>query len=219
MSTIFLPIGFLGVSFFGVSFAEEQAKSNIDFLTQKNVQAIYDEFNFIRSKSGHYFGGGIGFSSLLLHQNVIFKNEMPVPVILMLKGGTQSFFTRSVGIRGFLALDFANSAISYNRNKNISSSFLLLSLGLDLMVDFDISKDTFLGGFFGVGLGSSLNINKDSKVLISNIILQSGLNFTFLDRNQISLGIKTTPFQRGDKTKLLRQIDLLPFVNYSFKFF
>lgn len=177
-----------------------------------------ENFKISQEKSGHYVEIGVGTSGLLLHQRQILKNPQNVPVLFLTKGGTQSFFGENLGVRGFFALDFYTNRLNFHKKIPQNDIFFtFFSLGIDLMLDFDTSQNTGVGGFFGVGFGANGIFSAESKIFVANVIVQSGLFFRFFSQ-KISLAAKVTPIQRGNARILTRQTDILPFLMWGVKF-
>ncbi|MCE3037054.1 outer membrane beta-barrel protein [Helicobacter sp. faydin-H20] len=191
-----------------------------------DVEKILKEQELIRQKSGQYFSVGLGSSFLRLQQ--ISHGKMAyAPIMLSLKAGNQTFFTKNVGIRGFFGLDTYSDNINYTFQKPpYNSLFMFFSLGIDLITEFALTKNNkhFLGTFFGLGGGAVIYTDNQSYTffkdafLSAGFIVEAGIDFTINIKHRISLGVKITPIQKKWSPSIVKQTDFLPFVNYQYKF-
>lgn len=199
-----------------------------DTLISDDAKQIYREQVLVKQKSGKYFSIGIGSSTIrtnrFISSDAISRDYSPM--VFFFKTGAQSFFTRNVGIRGFFAFD-TYSKLNYTfKNIPYTPFFGFLSLGIDAIVEFAITKNqrNFLGGFFGLGFGAVLylddiTLKKSEKTFFSQgIIVEAGIELTLAIKHRIALGAKLTPLKTSISKSLAARTDILPFLSYQYQF-
>lgn len=211
--------------FFGYSNDTSNKHENV-FLSD-DVRQVYEEQELVKQKSGKYLSIGLGTSTQRTGNFITNKDEGSyIPIILGLKVGAQSFFTKNVGIRGFFAFDtYTKTGTSKNEN-SITAFFGFLSLGIDAVVEFAITKNqkNFLGGFFGIGFGGVLYTDNKyykgfEKMFVSGgFIVEAGLELTIMIKHRIAIGAKVTPIENNPSKSIVEQTDVLPFVSYQYQF-
>ena len=199
-----------------------------DTLISDDAKEIYREQVLVKQKSGKYFSIGIGTSTIrtnrFLASEVISGDYSPM--VFFLKGGAQSFFTRNVGIRGFFAFDTYSKPNYTFKNIPYTPFFGFVSLGIDTIAEFAITKNqrNFLGGFFGIGVGAVLylddiTLTKSEKALFSQgFIVEAGIELTLAIKHRIALGAKLTPIKTSISKSLVARTDILPYLSYQYQF-
>ncbi len=207
------------------------AQDETEFLNSDDIKQIYQEQELIKKKSGTYFGLGTGMSIMRLIQAQEpepFAPPTPYdPIVFTLQTGVQSFFTKNVGVRGFLALDMFGDEANYELKKiPYKSFFMMLSLGLDAIIEFALTQKNrhFLGFYAGAGVGGVIYGDNRSYSGLKNLyisggfIVQGGIELTLAIRHRISLGIKITPIQKDILAPFIEQTDFLGSLMYSYLF-
>ena len=203
-----------------IVFAEEET------LNSRDVLDVYAEQKLVSDKSGKYISFGLGVP-LMRALNPEKAPSLYTPILFSFKAGSQSFFTKNVGVRGFFAFDGYFDDINYQFQRSMIHSFYgMLSLGLDVVIEWAISHNNryFLGFFAGAGFGAVIytdnqNYNSFSKLFMkANIIVEGGVELTLAISHRIGFGVKLTPIQKDSAAPLIEQTDFLPFVFYSYKF-
>lgn len=200
-------------------------------LNSDDIAQIYKTQELIKEKSGIYLGFGLGTSIMRLISTDGLGSDSPPtpysPVIFSIKAGTQSFFTKNVGVRGFFALDMFGDGLNYNFKKtSYKSVFTMLSLGLDAIVEFPFtpSNKHFIGFYVGAGFAGVLYVDNQNYSGIQNLyasgglIVEAGLELTFFIHHRISTGVKITPIQKDTSAPFIEQTDFLSSVMYSYLF-
>ncbi|CBG40609.1 outer membrane beta-barrel protein [Helicobacter mustelae] len=213
--------------FFCVFFAILLYVSAEEATDTDEIKKIYEEQNLIRKKGGQYISFGLGTSVLRLKQEIHGKKNTYVPVLFVFKAGSQTFFTKGVGIRGYFEFDTYSENLNYGFKRPPTTSFFgFFSVGIDLLTEFPITPNqkNFLGAFFGIGLGASIftdNIHykffKNSFVS-AGFIAEVGVDLTINIKHRISIGVKTTPVQKSWSRSVAEETDFLLFMNYQYKF-
>ena len=203
---------------------EESIEEN---LVSEDAKQIYREQIIVRQKSGKYFSIGFGTSTIrtkrLLSRQV---EENYAPIVLFIKGGVQSFFTKNVGIRGFFAFDTYSGPNYTLKNLTPVPFFGFVSLGIDTIAEFAITKNqrNFLGGFFGIGFGATLfledaTLKKSEKGMMSQgFIIEAGIELTLAIKHRIALGAKLTPIKNNISESVVARTDILPYLSYQYQF-
>ncbi len=207
------------------------AQDETEFLNSDDIKQIYQEQELIKKKSGTYFGFGLGMSIMRLIRAQEPKPYSPPtpydPIIFSFQTGVQSFFTKNVGVRGFIALDTFGDEINYELKKtSYKSFFMMLSLGLDAIIEFALTQKNqhFLGFYAGAGIGGVIYGDNQSYSGFKNLyisggfIVQGGVELTLAIRHRISLGIKITPIQKDIFAPFIEQTDFLGSLMYSYLF-
>lgn len=189
------------------------------------IDEIRKKQKLIRQKSGQYLGIGIGGVQIKKdYQDVSIVN---VPVIFMLKGGTQTFFNKNIGIRGFFGLDMGTGILNYNFQKDPTNSFYaMISLGIDVLAEFPLSSSYkyFLGFFGGIGGGATIYADNKNFALIKHslyaagIILEGGMTLDLATNHRIELGAKILPTAKALLNNNRFETTLMPYVMYNYKF-
>lgn len=152
-----------------------------------------------------------------------------------IRGGVVSYLDDYIGIRGYFALDFTSDSLSpfERQRENQKGNFLMLSLGMDILIDFFIDKNykNTIGFFMGIGAGGLMyfdlekpmiqsgNItNAPVVILTGNIMVQGGISSIISYKHRIELGARFLPTQ----SFLLSSDGILAdynfYVGYSYKF-
>lgn len=198
-----------------------------DIFLSEDVKQIYEDQELIRQKSGKYLAISLGTSALRTQRLITNqKEESYVPILLGLKTGVQSFFTKNVGIRGFFAFDTYTKTATGKRENSTMAFFGFFSLGIDAIAEFPITKSqkNFLGGFFGIGFGGvvytdNANYKGFKNMFISGgFIVETGIELTLAIKHRVAIGAKVTPIQKEISQSVVEQTDILPFISYQYKF-
>lgn len=150
------------------------------------------------------------------------------------RGGVISYIDDYIGMRGYFAIDFTNDNLSiFSTESNVyNGTFVMASLGLDIMIDFFIDKNykNTLGFFAGIGAGAFIYfdtqnpiINSSSQGVIKyksggNVMVQCGFSASILYRHRIEVGFRFLPTQSLNVRQDGFLADYNPYVAYSYKF-
>ncbi|PAF52339.1 hypothetical protein BKH44_02795 [Helicobacter sp. 13S00477-4] len=197
--------------------------------TQKNegygVAQIREKQKLIRAKSGQYVGVGIGGFEVKKDYNN--QNQINTPMILSLKTGVQTFFNKNIGIRGFFGLDMGTGLLNYYFSKDPSKSFYsMLSLGIDMIAEFPLSRSYkhFLGAFVGIGGGATIYTDNDNFSLFKNavyaagLMIEGGITLSIFVKHRIEFGLKILPTSKSLLNNKRFETSLMPYVMYNYKF-
>lgn len=108
----------------------------------------------------------------------------------------------------------------------------MISLGLDIMVDFFIDKNykNTLGFFGGIGAGAFIYFDTKTPITIpssqtsytytlsGNLMVQGGLSAVFNYRHRLEVGVKFLPTQSLNVETDGFVADYNPYIAYSYKF-
>lgn len=151
------------------------------------------------------------------------------------RSGVVSYLDDYIGIRGYFAFDFTSDTLSpfAKQRENHKGNFIMLSLGLDILIDFFIDKSykNTLGFFMGIGAGGLLYVDGEkplikarqaegppSILLTGNVMVQGGLSAVILYKHRIELGTRFLPTQSFDLNADGILADYNFYVGYSYKF-
>lgn len=152
---------------------------------------------------------------------------------LGIRSGIISYLDNYIGIRGYFALDFTNDKISPIKKQQelYNGTFLMASLGVDILVDFFIDKNykNTLGFFIGVGAGALAyfdfsapivipNVGSKNYVLTANVMVQGGISAVLAYKHRVELGIRFLPTQSLAIETDGIVADYNFYVGYSYKF-
>ncbi|MDO7252522.1 outer membrane beta-barrel protein [Helicobacter cappadocius] len=189
------------------------------------VAEIREKQRLIRKKSGKYIGIGIGIFEVKKKYNQ--QTLESIPAMLSLKTGSQTFFNKNIGIRGFFGLDMASGFVNYKLAPDHSNSFFaMISLGIDVIAEFPLSQSYkhFLGGFAGLGGGAliyadnqNFKLIKDS-IYTAGIIIEAGITLDIFVKHRIEFGVKVLPTAKSLLNNGNFQTSLMPYVMYNYKF-
>lgn len=163
----------------------------------------------------------------------IFKNKTlsTYSMGMGIRAGTISYLDENIVIRGYFALDFTNDSLSFLRtNYNLyNGTFLMASLGLDIMIDFFITKNykNTLGFFCGVGAGAYVYFDTKTSNLgatpnklyyqaTANAIVQAGLSAVIAYHHRLEFGFRLLPIQSLSMNDFVSNYN--PYLAYSYKF-
>lgn len=152
-----------------------------------------------------------------------------------IRSGVVSYLDDYIGIRGYFAFDFTSDTLSpfSKQRENHKGNFLMISLGLDILIDFFIDKSykNTLGFFMGIGAGGLLYMDTEkpmitgsgvngppSLLLTGNVMVQGGLSAVVLYKHRIELGTRFLPTQSFDLSADGIVADYNFYVGYSYKF-
>ena len=151
-----------------------------------------------------------------------------------MRTGVISYLDEYIGMRGYFALDFTNDNLSPFRTEAnaYNGTFLMASLGLDIMVDFFIDKNykNTLGFFGGIGAGAYIYFDMETPIVVAvsqqsysykmggNVMVQGGLSAVFAYHHRLEIGVKFLPTQslRVESDGIVA--DYNPYIAYSYKF-
>lgn len=220
-----------------ISYAQEIKEMPLDDLpetpqqtkTYKNegygVAQIREKQRLIRKKSGKYLGVGLGVFQITKTYNQ--KSQESLPAMLSLKTGSQTFFNKNIGIRGFFGLDMATGFVNYQLAKDPSSSFFtMISLGIDVIAEFPLTQSYkhFLGIFAGLGGGALIYADNENFKLIkksiytAGFLLEAGVTLDIFVKHRIEIGVKILPTSKTLLNNQNFQTSLMPYVMYNYKF-
>ncbi|WP_240328914.1 outer membrane beta-barrel protein [Helicobacter suis] len=166
---------------------------------------MYNKQKQLKAKNGGFFGGGLGTLSIKAGTN----NSSPqnFPIVLSFKGGFQSYFNNSVGLKIFAALDLATSEANWQFNNPRTNSFFgMVSAGLSLPIEFSLTRSYqhFLGFYGGVGAGFMLymdneqfQIRNKEEVKAFGVVAQAGISLTLYSKHRIEAGFKILPTDKS----------------------
>lgn len=164
-------------------------------------------------------------------------NNTPSYVFSMgmgVRGGVISYLDEYIGMRGYFALDFTNDNLSSIRTEAnaYNGTFLMASLGLDIMIDFFIDKNykNTLGFFAGIGAGAFIYFDMQTPIITpssqevsnfkasGNVMVQGGFSALIAYHHRVEIGVKFLPTQslRVEQDGLVA--DYNPYIAYSYKF-
>lgn len=220
-----------------ISYAQEIKQMPLDDLPEtpqqtkiyKNegygVAQIREKQRLIRKKSGKYLGVGLGVFQITKTYNQ--KSQESLPAMLSLKTGSQTFFNKNIGIRGFFGLDMATGFVNYQLAKDPSSSFFtMISLGIDVIAEFPLTQSYkhFLGIFAGLGGGALIYADNENFKLIkksiytAGFLLEAGVTLDIFVKHRIEVGVKILPTSKTLLNNQNFQTSLMPYVMYNYKF-
>ncbi|WP_158654726.1 MULTISPECIES: outer membrane beta-barrel protein [unclassified Helicobacter] len=211
--------------FFGYSNDAYEEYDNV--FASEDVRQVYEEQKLVKQKSGKYLAISLGTSYQRVARFIANPNDGSyIPIVLGLKTGAQSFFTKNIGIRGFFAFDTYTKVGMGKKEGSPTAFFGFFSLGIDAIAEFAITKSqkNFLGGFFGIGFGGVLytdsqNYRGFKNMFISGgFIVEAGLELTLMIKHRIAIGAKVTPIQKNISQSIVERTDILPFVSYQYQF-
>ncbi|PAF53789.1 hypothetical protein BKH42_04500 [Helicobacter sp. 13S00482-2] len=189
------------------------------------VTQIREKQTLIRKKSGKYIGVGIGVFEIKKKYDQ--EIQQGLPAMLSLKTGSQTFFNKNIGIRGFFGLDLASGFANYKLEPDHSNSFFaMISLGIDVIAEFPLNQSYkhFLGAFAGLGGGALIYADNQNFKLIKNsiyvagLIIEAGVTLDIFVKHRIELGIKVLPTSKSLLNNGDFQTSLMPYVMYNYKF-
>lgn len=220
-----------------ISYAQEVKQVPLDALTDTpqqtkiynnegyGVAQIREKQRLIRKKSGKYLGVGLGVFQITKTYNQ--KSQESLPAMLSLKTGSQTFFNKNIGIRGFFGLDMATGFVNYELAKDPSSSFFtMISLGIDVIAEFPLTQSYkhFLGIFAGLGGGALIYADNENFKLIkksiytAGFLLEGGVTLDIFVKHRIEIGVKILPTSKTLLNNQNFQTSLMPYVMYNYKF-
>lgn len=127
-----------------------------------------------------------------------------------LRSGVISYLDNYIGIRGYFALDFTNDKLSPIKKQQDShnGTFLMASLGVDILIDFFIGKQykNTMGFFIGVGAGALVYFDLTTPIIIpnaesintkitANVMVQGGISTVLSYKHRIEVGVRFLPTQ------------------------
>lgn len=189
------------------------------------VAQIREKQRLIRKKSGKYLGVGLGVFQITKTYNQ--KSQESLPAMLSLKTGSQTFFNKNIGIRGFFGLDMATGFVNYQLAKDPSNSFFtMISLGIDVIAEFPLTQSYkhFLGIFAGLGGGALIYADNENFKLIkksiytAGFLLEAGVTLDIFVKHRIEIGVKILPTPKTLLNNQNFQTSLMPYVMYNYKF-
>lgn len=188
------------------------------------ITQIKERQMLITKKSGKYIS--VGFGGVKIKKDYEEKFYVSPPVVLLLKTGAQTFFNKSIGIRGFFALDIASSIVNYKFSKDFNRSlYTLFSLGIDIITEFPLSKNSkhFLGAFVGLGGGVSFYMDSDfntfkTAIYTAGLLAEGGITLNIFVKHRIEFGVKALPDVKKHPSNGNFEISLMPYVMYNYKF-
>lgn len=189
------------------------------------VAQIREKQRLIRKKSGKYLGVGLGIFQITKTYNQ--KSQESLPAMLSLKTGSQTFFNKNIGIRGFFGLDMATGFVNYQLAKDPSNSFFtMISLGIDVIAEFPLTQSYkhFLGIFAGLGGGALIYADNENFKLIkksiytAGFLLEAGVTLDIFVKHRIEIGVKILPTSKTLLNNQNFQTSLMPYVMYNYKF-
>lgn len=151
-----------------------------------------------------------------------------------IRTGVISYLDEYIGMRGYFALDFTNDNLSPFRTEAnaYNGTFLMASLGLDIMIDFFIDKNykNTLGFFGGIGAGAYMYFDMQTPIVVvasqqsynykmgGNVMVQGGFSAVFAYHHRLEIGVKFLPTQslRVETDGVVA--DYNPYIAYSYKF-
>lgn len=215
-------IVFLFVSIVRVCAASEPPSSQV--ACDDLCQAVTERTAISRQKSGKYIGLGVGVSLLSsakgdggisINNNIAspYDNLIPIPSF-GIRVGTMSFFNRYIGVRGFFGFD-----MGFGKH---SGMLTMLSLGIDAIAEFAVSKEhnVFLGGILGIGADAYLyydqkDYNRWSRMKkAGEVFMQAGLTAMVGKYSRINLIYRFLPSRRASHFSPAGIVSL----EYGFKF-
>lgn len=220
-----------------ISYAQEIKQIPLDDLAEmpqqtkiyKNegygVAQIREKQRLIRKKSGKYLGVGLGVFQITKTYNQ--KSQESLPAMLSLKTGSQTFFNKNIGIRGFFGLDMATGFVNYQLAKDPSNSFFtMISLGIDVIAEFPLTQSYkhFFGIFAGLGGGALIYADNENFKLIkksiytAGFLLEAGVTLDIFVKHRIEIGVKILPTSKTLLNNQNFQTSLMPYVMYNYKF-
>ncbi len=177
---------------------------------------------------------------IMLTGNIIpiqrYFNDKDIYVYSMgmgIRTGVISYIDNYIGMRGYFAFDFTNDKLSViPNNTNYNGTFLMISLGLDMLIDFFVDKNykNTLGFFMGIGAGAFIYFDLTKPIIIpnsnkmlnyhlsGNVMVQGGFSAVFLYRHRIEIGCKFLPTQSLSVLEDGMVADYNPYIAYSYKF-
>ncbi|RDU63116.1 hypothetical protein CQA53_08795 [Helicobacter didelphidarum] len=150
-----------------------------------------------------------------------------------LRSGVVSYLDDYIGMRGYFGIDVTSDQLSPFKKQRLSHSgnFIMLSLGLDILIDFFIDKSykNMLGFFIGIGAGGLIYFDAQNPILVpsggskntiltGNIMVQGGISATFFYRHRLEVGARFLPTQSFDLQSDGILADYNFYVGYSYKF-
>lgn len=226
--------------------------NNVGYLQQ--LSTAQQQTNIIVSRDNAPKKMDVKQLSLLKHANqerngvyaMVAINMIPVQRVLNnkpsysysmgmgLRTGVISYLDEYIGMRGYFALDFTNDNLSPFRTANnaYNGTFLMASLGLDIMVDFFVSKNykNTLGFFGGVGAGAYIYFDMKTPINVvatqksygyqmgGNVMVQGGISAVFAYHHRLEFGVKFLPTQSLSVESDGFIADYNPYFAYSYKF-
>lgn len=147
-----------------------------------------------------------------------------------IRTGVISYLDNYIGMRGYFAFDFTNDKLSLlPQQHNYNGTFLMISLGLDIMIDFFVDKNykNTIGFFMGVGAGAFIYFDTTTPIVSShesskynasgNVLVQGGFSAVFMYRHRVEVGVKFLPTQSLSIPEDGIVADYNPYIAYSYK--
>ncbi|WP_233715859.1 outer membrane beta-barrel protein [Helicobacter trogontum] len=151
-----------------------------------------------------------------------------------IRGGVISYLDEYIGMRGYFALDFTSDNLSpLHAEINVyNGTFLMASLGLDIMIDFFIDKNykNTLGFFAGIGAGAFIYFDMKTSITApssqegsnykasGNVMVQGGFSASIAYHHRVEIGVRFLPTQSFRIEQDGFVADYNPYVAYSYKF-
>lgn len=209
---------------FGLALAKQQKPAIDQVACDDLCQAITNRTAISRQKSGKYIGVGAGVSLLngntgndgiSINNDIAspYDNIIPIPSF-GLRIGTISFFNQYIGVRGSFGFD-----MGFGKH---SGMLTMISLGLDAIAEFPISRDhsAFLGGILGIGADAYLYYDKQDYNRWSRmkkageVYMQVGITTMLGKHNRVNLIYRFLPARRASHFSPTGVVSL----EYGFKF-
>lgn len=146
--------------------------------------------------------------------------------------GVVSYLDKYIGMRGYFAFDFTNDKLSPLQHERANGTLLMISLGIDMLIDFFIDKNykNTMGFFAGIGAGAFIYFDTKTPIHISstnkqttfiangNVMVQGGFSAVFNYHHRIEIGVRFLPTQslRVESDGIVA--DYNPYVAYSLRF-
>ncbi|AFI03609.1 outer membrane protein [Helicobacter cetorum MIT 00-7128] len=207
---------------------EPQPIKKVTNRNKKAHEALYKSIinrqRLTRKKSGWYFGTGFGvLDAIKDYQGKEVKNFIAT---LNLKTGVQSFFKRYVGVRGFFAWDLGTGKVNYQSHSDPTNSFFtMLSVGMDIIMEFPLgSYKYYLGAFGGAGGGVVVYADNENFKLIKHaayaggLTIDGGISLTLFLRHRIEWGFKILPTARMLSKSERFETSAMFYMMYNYKF-
>ncbi len=207
---------------------ESKATKKVVYRHKKAHEALYKSIvnrqRLTRKKSGWYFL--VGFGVLDAIKDYKGKEVKNFIATLNLKTGVQTFFKKYVGVRGFFAWDLGTGKVNYQSHKDPTNSFFtMLSVGMDIIMEFPLgSYKYYLGAFGGAGGGVVVYADNENFRLIKHgayaggLTIDGGITLALFLRHRIEWGFKILPTARMLSKSERFETSAMFYMSYNYKF-
>ncbi|EFX41752.1 outer membrane protein [Helicobacter suis HS5] len=197
LAVVVLALSFLGAKSHSNKLLKSLSKERNRFTS------LYNKQKQLKAKNGGFFGMGLG--TLSIKAGTSNSPSQNFPIVLSFKGGFQSYFNNSIGLKVFAALDLATSEANWQFNNPRTHSFFgMVSAGLSLPIEFSLTRSYqhFLGFYGGVGAGFMIYMDNEqfqigNEVKAFGVVAQAGISLTLYSKHHIEAGFKILPTDKS----------------------